>query len=155
MSIKKSVMISDESVDYIEARNLATKINWSRSVNDALGELGKLYEVLLPPLTLDQWQVILDCYAGPVEVGTRPARIASDLLDHCGEVDLEALSEHYRETVLRVHQLNQAEQMAVLDVVRRFWLRSRQDSEESLATRLELLAGNESLGLNHGETTKR
>ena len=141
MSTKKSIMISDKSVRFIQARcKECDDIQWSQSMNNAIDELDYLYKALLPDFTEEQWFVILDAYQGVIiDTRTLPFRLASDIMDHYGVIDVSDLDEPQQGTVRAVYNLNQPEQMAVLDMVRRFWAADRSNTGESLKDTINTL----------------
>lgn len=145
MSIKKSIMISDQTVNFLNSRSKEDSyISWSQGINSAVVELDAVYADLLPrvmdKLTSDDWQVILDTYSGcllnPVVM---PQRIASDIMDNYGVIEVTALPEACQNAVRTVHGMSQSEQLAIMHLVRRFWA-TQAKKDETLAEMVARLA---------------
>lgn len=124
MSIKKSLMISDSTLDYINARTKAdtSDVRWSHEVNKAFSQLGWTMRQALPDLTHGEWELLLNVYAGTwLDDFAPPFRIASDIMDHFGAVDLSTLDEDTQAVIRRMHGLSQVEQLAVMDFIQKYW----------------------------------
>lgn len=125
MSLKKSVMLSDETLAFISARTRDTgdtDIKWSQAVNGAFSELSRLYGQLLPDLSQQEWTLILNAYNGHFfDQNSHRISIASCIMDDLGEVSFEDLDDETAAAVRRIHGLSQPEQAAVLDMVKKFW----------------------------------
>lgn len=125
MSVKKSVSLSNSSVAFAESR--FEDLNWSPILNGALSDLQYLLKESLPDLSEAEWRPILNAYNGhffePSLTRNTTVSIASCIMDDHGALELSELPEEYREPVKRIAKLTAAEQLAVLDVTRRFWLR--------------------------------
>ena len=124
MSMKKSVMLSDHTVAIMQSmtdkRDQGSKIAWSNLINRSLVVNDYLARVSLPDLTDDEWTVILNAYAGCVgSIENPPFRVASDLMDDQGLVDVEQHSNP--DLVKRIHSMSQSEQFAILVFVEKFW----------------------------------
>ena len=123
MGIKKSVSLSDSSIAFANAR--FEEINWSPIINGAIADLKWLLKASTPDLSAADWLPILNAYNGhffdtPLH-RSGSISIASCIMDDHGALELKDLPEEYREPVRRIAKLTQAEQMATLDIVRRFW----------------------------------
>jgi hypothetical protein len=134
MGIKKSVMLSDHTVAYIDARRKhdgeevdgdKPSLKWSAPVNAGFAELSWLTRQLCPELSIKAWHLLLDTYAGhffddlmPVH---SPFRLASDILDHYGEISIEAFEKEEAEAIKSIHALSQPQQYAASQVIRIFW----------------------------------
>lgn len=124
MSLKKSVMFSDQAVTYITARTRdQNDIAWSQSVNRTFEAVEWLSRYLLPELNQQEWELILNTYAGCITDFHRPLRIASDMMDNFGEVDINDLSPEIAGVVRKCHALSQPQQFAVMDFINVFWSR--------------------------------
>jgi hypothetical protein len=124
MSLKKSVMISDSAVAAIQARSRSdVGIGWSQSINKAITDLKTLCRVMLPELTENEWVMILNVHNGSFLEGQTffPLRLASDVMDCCGVVDIGDLDEPHQALVRKLHAMSQAEQYAILDMVQKYW----------------------------------
>ena len=124
MGIKKSVYLSDETKQYIEARNSPhnDSVAWSDGINRSVSALNWLGRELLPELSEKEWNVILNVYTGSLVDFNYPLRIASDMMDNVGVIDLnEIADEYYRELVIKTHSFSQPEQWAVMDFVLYYW----------------------------------
>lgn len=129
-SVKKSVMLHDNAVEIMQKHtrvDAGEQIAWSKLVNRGIITGDWLYRQSLPDLTDAEWQVILNAYAGTCEtLDNHPYRIASDLMDDLGIIDVD---QHPQPELLRrLHGMNQAEQFAVLVFVERFWTRDWSDA---------------------------
>ena len=121
-SLKKSVMFAEPTVNYIQARTKSDDdISWSQELNETFKALKWLSDECLPDLTETQWQHILNVYASSHIEFHPPYRIASDIMDSTGEIDLDELQPDLAETVKIVHKCSQAEQFAIMDFVKKFW----------------------------------
>lgn len=132
MAIKKSVFLSDYSVEWIELTTKKTLNNkeldgpkWSESINAAFEQLRFLLRSSLPSLSMDEWQAILNVYTGCYfPAHGVPARIASDMMDNIGAVDITIVEERapdYAALVRKTHAMSQLEQLAILYFVQIFW----------------------------------
>ena len=129
MATKKSVFLSDYTVNWIESTT-SKKLNgtdidgpkWSESINATFEQFRFLLRTSLPELTMAEWQTILNVYAGCYfPAHGVPARIASDMMDNIGAVDLNQVEQNYADLVRKVHAFNQVEQLAILYFVQIFW----------------------------------
>lgn len=123
MSIKKSVMITDQAEKIMLANTRDDgPIAWSQQVNRALIVNDWLFRQCLPELSAEEWQTVLNAYAGTTgSLEVPPYRVASDLMDDLGLIDV---ADHpMPELVKRLHAMDQAQQFAVLQFVERFWAR--------------------------------
>lgn len=132
MATKKSVFLSDYTVSWIE---ITTKkmLNdqeldgpkWSEAINATFEQFRFLLRESLPELSADEWQIILNVYAGTYfPAHGVPARIASDIMDNVGEVDIanvDKLMPEYAVLIRRVHAMSQIAQLAILYFVQIFW----------------------------------
>jgi|SRR5690625_2359700 len=124
-SIKKSVMFSDGTQAYIAARTKGglDEISWSKALNEGFKALKWLADQALPDLSADEWQVILNAYAGSIVSFDPPYRVASDLMDDVGAISIEELEPSYAALVKKIHGMSQLEQYAIMDFVQKFWSR--------------------------------
>lgn len=126
MSTKKSVFLSDVTVDWIESTTkkdhpASDGPKWSEAINATFEQFRFLLRTSLPELSADEWQTILNVYAGCYfPAHGVPARIASDMMDNVGAVDINELSEDYAALVRKAHAMSQVEQLAVLYFVQMF-----------------------------------
>lgn len=130
MSTKKSVFLSDCTAEWVEFTTKKT-INdqeldgpkWSECINATFEQFRYLLRDSLPELTADEWTVILNVYAGCYfPAHGVPARIASDMMDNIGTIDINDVVDDYANLVRKVNGMSQLEQMAVLYFVQIFWL---------------------------------
>ena len=150
MGIKKSVMLSDQTVAYIENRRKydgeevdgdKPSFKWSAPLNAGFAELSWLTRQLCPELSVRAWHLLLDAYAGhffddqmPVR---SPFRLASDILDHYGEVSIEAFNPEDAEAIKSIHALSQPQQYAVSQVIRIFWAQKWDGSLEEIIEKIK------------------
>lgn len=132
MATKKSVFLADFTVNWINDTT-TKKLNgeeldgpkWSESINATFEQFRFLLRDALPDLDQNEWQTILNVYAGCYfPAHGVPARIASDMMDNLGECDLAAVEKtmpDYAALVRKVHAMNQVEQLAILYFVQIFW----------------------------------
>lgn len=124
MGIKKSIMISDSAVSFIENRTRGDiGISWSQSVNKAVTDLKSLCVAMLPELTEAEWVMLLNVHNGSYlqDFTIFPLRLASDVMDCYGVVELSGLDESHQALVRKLHGMSQAEQYAILDMVQKYW----------------------------------
>ena len=141
MSIKKSVMISDQTLNFIEERTNC-EIGWSKAVNGAFSSLQLLINLNMPNLSDKDWRIVLDVHCGNINLFdsvSYPFRLASDVMDHYGVIDLNDLAPEIQVTVKKLHGLTQAEQYAVYDVVGRFWAENWSEIDGDFSDILESL----------------
>ncbi|MGI9277857.1 MAG: hypothetical protein ACR2PT_23790 [Endozoicomonas sp.] len=122
--VKKSVMLSEASHQFLLDRTReGVGVGWSENVNFNIRALRFLIQDNMPALTVEQWRIILNTYNGiSIESDVPPYRIASDMMDHYGVLELSELkNDDIRQTVRTVHGFTQSQQFAILDVVLRFW----------------------------------
>lgn len=121
-SIKKSLMISEDTFNYIDARTKhEADITWSQAVNEGFRALKWLTDEALPELDVLQWHHILNVYSGTLLEFRPPFRIASDIMDDAGAISVDEVSPMVADLVRRTHNMSQLEQFAVLDFVQKFW----------------------------------
>lgn len=128
MSIKKTVYIDDYSEQFIRdrARDVDDKISWSSAFNKYTRDLSSLIRDCMPGLALNEWQMLLNVYTGHFnDQHISPMRIASDIMDCYGVVDINDLADDHRALVKKCHGMSQCQQYAVLDVVQRYWSKDR------------------------------
>jgi hypothetical protein len=131
MATKKSVFLSGHTVSWIES---TTSVNtkeaeegprWSEAINATFEQFRFLLREALPELDADEWETILNVYAGIYfPAHGVPARIASDMMDNLGEIsveNVEAVNPGYAALVKKVHAMPQAQQLAILYFVQIFW----------------------------------
>lgn len=123
MSIKKPVVITDESLSYIQARNPhpGSEASWSRAVNCALDHLGWITRELLPELSETDWELILNVYSGATQEFYRPFSLSADCMSYFGARDIGDVPEKYQGSIQLFRDLTQAEQYAVFQFVEVFW----------------------------------
>ena len=121
-SIKKSVMFSERTLDYIRNRvRSEDEIAWSQALNEGFKALSWLTKEALPDLNRSEWEVILNVYAGCIIEFHQPFRIASDIMDNFGALELAQLDPQVAAVATKIHGMSQMEQFAILDFVKIFW----------------------------------
>ncbi len=122
-SMRVSAYFSAASAAAIQARTpKGEKPNISGTTNELIRRYVWLVKSSLPELTNDEWQTLINVYAGCwLGEFVPPARIASDMMDDAGVLSLDELESDYAALVRKAHGWNQAEQLAVLDFIQRFW----------------------------------
>jgi len=124
MSTKKSVLLTDRTVEIMQAstsqRDPDAAIAWSNQINRAVIINDWLFQSSLPDLSAEEWQVILNTYAGTIgSVEHPPYRVASDLMDDLGLIDVD--DHPNADLVRRLHYMSQSQQFAILVFAERFW----------------------------------
>lgn len=127
MSIKKSLYLSDLTENWITATSGGDEDPaWSASVNATFEQFRYLLGQALPNLSRKEWTALLNIYAGwRAPCYSLPIRIASDIMDDAGTVDISRLPDDTRALVHKMHGLSQLEQLAVLYFVQIFWSTDR------------------------------
>ncbi len=121
-------MLSEQTVSYLAARNQdVEEISWSEQINNAFKLLRFLSQNSLPTLQEKEWELLFNVYAGSQSILHPPFRVASDILDHFGEISVDALKPEHKGFVLKAHTWSQAQQFAVLDHVTKFWAKEHVD----------------------------
>jgi hypothetical protein len=142
MSSKKSVFLSTRTVEWIESTTKKDSHDqgpkWSEALNATVDQFRFLLKSELPDLTMDEWTVILNVYTGCYfPAHSVPARIASDMMDNVGAVDLAELSPDYAEMVKKIHALTQIQQLAILYFVQIFWSSDWKGDWEEIVTTIK------------------
>ena len=137
MATKKSVFLCSHTTDWINATTAnpdkGEGPHWSESINATFEQMRYLLRGALPDLSQDEWQIILNTYAGSYfPAHGVPARIASDIMDSIGEVSLDNVETHYRALVEKVHAMSQLEQLATLYFVQIFWSEKRANNFDEI-----------------------
>ena len=126
MSKKAGVYLTDHSQAIIESLS-GESASPSSVINAALERYRWVCSQSLPDLTAQEWQSILNVYAGSeMSSYSPPYRVASDMMDDIGAVDIAAVADNdpdYAELVRKTHAMTQAEQLAIIDFCQRFWCR--------------------------------
>jgi len=126
MATKKSVFLGDVTVNWINITTIDTNAEdgpkWSEGINATFEQFRYLIKTSLPELSQEEWQIILNTYAGSYfPAHGVPARIASDIMDDLGVISIDALDPELADLVKKMHGLSQPEQLAVLYFVQIFW----------------------------------
>lgn len=121
-SVKKSVIFSEGTLDYIKARvRHESDIGWSEVLNEGFKALKWLSREALPDFTPKEWEYLLNVYNGCVMSFNPPYRIASDLMDDAGVISVEELAPEYAALVKKIHGMSQVQQYAIQDFIIKFW----------------------------------
>ena len=124
-TIKPSVSLSEHSQEILAVYTRPDKghpAGLSPMINAVIQRYDWLMKHSLPELTADEWQMLLNCYCSTEMVSyTPPFRIASDMMDDLGVLELAELEENLQTFIKRVNGFSQAEQLAILDRCHRFW----------------------------------
>ena len=122
MGTKKSLMLADATVRYMQNRTRdGEDILWSQLVNEGFKQLSWLTQQALPVLTPAEWEILLNVYAGSWLEFQPPFRIASDIMDNFGALELSELEPAVAELAKKMHALSQVEQYSIMEFVRIFW----------------------------------
>lgn len=100
-------------------------VSLSGMVNSIIDRYTWICKQHLPDLNNAEWGILLNVYAGS-EMSSYypPYRIASDIMDDMGADDLAQVADIHPERaefIRKVHKMNQAEQLAILDFCQRYW----------------------------------
>lgn len=121
MAIKKSVFLSDRTGEWISTTTCKSG-KWSESINATTDQFRYLLRVSVPELSIEEWTSIFNIYNGcHMPAHSIPARVASDMMDDIGAIDLENVDKDYAALVRKVYAMTQAEQMAITYVAQIFW----------------------------------
>jgi hypothetical protein len=125
MATKKSVFLSDLTTNWIEVTtkkdDFEQGAKWSEAINATFEQLIYLVRSSLPELSVKEWEIILNVYAGCYfPAHGVPARIASDIMDNFGEVDIDDIKPELAAFVRKTHAMSQTEQLAILYVAQMF-----------------------------------
>lgn len=121
-SLKKSVMFSELTQNYIRNRTRdENEIAWSQALNEGFKALSWLTRQSIPELSHREWEIILNVYAGSIIEFHAPFRIASDIMDNFGALELTELEPDVAGMVKKVYGMSQIEQFAIMDFVQIFW----------------------------------
>lgn len=154
MGIKKSVMLSDQAIEFMGSRTnkhfedaelesgAQPSFKWSEQVNSAFHDLSWLTRELMPDLSDAAWILLLNAYNGhffePRLI--TPLRLAQDCMEYLGCIDLASLDEETAGAIRTIHALGQPQQYAVYQAVRIYWANewdcSVQDSIAKIKTML-------------------
>lgn len=132
MATKKSVFLSTETVDWIKKTTAddLTNPKWSESINASFSQFRYLIRESVPDLSPADWRIILNIYSGCIFPAHRlPVRIARDIMDDIGEIDISKMPAEYSALIRKLHDLSQLQQMAILYFVQIFWLRKWENME--------------------------
>lgn len=135
MGIKKSVMVSDQALAFMEARTnphidggeqesgSQPSFKWSEQINGAFHELSWLTRSLVPDLSTDAWVLLLNAYNGHFFESRMitPLRLAQDCLEYLGCIDISSLDETTAAAIQSIHALPQPQQYAAYQTVRVYW----------------------------------
>lgn len=126
MATKKSVFLSDTTVSFINATTSGPDDDgpkWSNAINASIEQYRYLLASAMPELTDMEWQAILNTYAGCyMPAHNYPPRIASDMMDDMGEINIDNVEPERAALIKRIHAMSQLEQMAILYFNQIFWL---------------------------------
>lgn len=133
-SIKKSVMLSEQTQQYIQARHrrddAQDDFSWSQGVNGAVSALRFVLANSLPDLTEKEWLAVLNVFNGTMYDDQRIQSflsLASRMMDDVGALDINQLDPEYKAIVLKMHSLSVVEQYAVSDMCRKFWANKQEN----------------------------
>jgi len=126
MATKKSVFLSDRTAEWIkDATNKSEfdqSVKWSESINATFDQFRFLLQSSMPDLSMEEWTIILNVYAGSYfPAHGIPARIALDMMDHVGKIDIDNLASDYADLIRKVYAMSQLEQISILYFVQIFW----------------------------------
>ena len=122
MATKKSVFLSDKTVSWIDITSSSsskkTGPEWSVAINRSIAQLWFLLSESVPDFSGNEWAEIISCYNHTAfsERLSKP-RIASDLMDKYGCIDIDDLSPELQNLVRKLHDLTPLEQFAALYIV--------------------------------------
>lgn len=117
--MKKTVHLSRKTETFIDERTGQEAANYSAHLNSAIDQLSHIMREQYPNLTEDELGEIVKIYEGKELIKLPlPCNIARDMLEHYGATVPMELPENCQELVNKLAMLSQAEQLAVIDVVR-------------------------------------
>lgn len=126
MGERRLIHLNQKAFDFIEARTPVRDGNTARhsltrELHNSLEAHSWLIRESIPELSLDTWQALIDTYAAsPIfdRPNKRRLRLAMDVMDHFGVLDISHLTQEKAAIVLSLRHLNQIEQFAVSEVLR-------------------------------------
>lgn len=142
MGIKKSVVISDDNIAYCEKHypDPKTGAAWSYAVNHQF-DLAREYAVvirrlavqLLPELTLEEWQYVLQAFSGCFhqERFRSPPRIASAVMNDYKVEVIDDCTPEFQAVIRKLASLSQPEQFAVREFAAWYWTDELASSAEA------------------------
>lgn len=131
MSDSKPIIFSASVVDYIEMRTKSNnETEWSQELDEAFKAMQWLSIAYLPELTDQQWRYIIDAYTDKKIQFSPPYNISSEMMASQGVVTLDKLELEHAETVNIVFQCSQAQQFAIMDLVKRYWARDWSEEQD-------------------------
>lgn len=127
MGIKKSVVLSDENQIIVEKQYQG---KWSFAVNQQFdianeyaGVIRRLAVQLLPELSMEEWQYVLNAFSGCIHderFRTAP-RIASAVMDDYGVEILDDCTPEFQAIIRRLAALSESQQFAVREFAAWYW----------------------------------
>jgi zona occludens toxin (predicted ATPase) len=146
MALKKNVYFSDITQAIIEARVKSQEtgfVSFSGQVNEMLKRYDHVMKISCPDLSTAQWQILLNVYNGCIiSEYHRPYRIASDMMDSIGAIDItqvEKSDPDFADLVRKMYDFSQLEQMAILDFIQNFWANKWQKFNDFEAIKAHIL----------------
>ena len=123
--MKKSVHLTEASEKYLAARAPVGGVNYSAGINGAIEQLSHIARAECPALSEDEWAELYNVYAGSdLSRLALPLNVAADLLTHYGATVPSQLDDAVAAFVERLTRMTQAQQFALIDAVRVFWVGS-------------------------------
>lgn len=121
---KTAVHLSDNTWQYITDRTpQGEQKGLSAHINNAFEQLAHLAQAEKPELSKSEWVELYNVYAGSdLTRLVMPFDLADDLRTHYGKVPLDSTALYEK-----LLEMTQAQQFAVLDAVRVYWVSGEDD----------------------------
>ena len=135
-------MLADATVRYMQDRTRdGEDILWSQMVNEGFKQLSWITQQSLPVLTPAEWEILLNVYAGSWLEFFPPFRIASDIMDNWGALELSQLDPAVADLAKKMHAMSQVEQYSIMEFVRIFWLHdwNQEPDFETIQTKISAM----------------
>jgi hypothetical protein len=119
MALRKSVYLSTATAEWVNStteKDETGQPKWSEALNASVASLRHILKSSLPIFTASEWNDLIEAYPDPDLRG--PIRIAVDLMDKFGAVDVTDLTCYAQNLVRRTRMMSQAEQMAILYAIK-------------------------------------
>ena len=136
-AFKTSVSFSERSQQVLDS--YGTRTDGGPALSSLVNEIMSRYDWIirssLPELTDAEWRIILDIYADNQLDYNKPFRVGSDIMDHYGWslAEVARSEEPAAQLAMKLSELGQAAQAAIVDAVGRFFFRGAWLAQGDLA----------------------
>jgi len=98
MTVKKSISLSDESVDILKSRKTyrnkkTAEVVFSTSINQIIENYEKIVKESTPRLNASEWHMLVNVYKNTfTQKAKLPINIATDMMAHKGKINMECIA---------------------------------------------------------------